>query len=139
MNNIGFFTAVRREFERFLLVPVQTLVSPWVSALLYILVFGSILGKRIEVFEGQLIGPFPAVNCGPGKIWKGFLNHLPPGIVKQTENVEPKLGFLVFAKTQSGRNAFHQATIHPTVKLGETVSYVVDISRQIFTIVSNVS
>lgn len=52
MNSIRFYTFVRREFERFLRVPVQTLVSPWVSALLYIFIFGYIIGGRIDLIAG---------------------------------------------------------------------------------------
>lgn len=33
-------------------VPIQTLVTPWISALLYIFVFGSIVGKRIDLIGG---------------------------------------------------------------------------------------
>ena len=50
-NKISFYTFVRREFERFLRVPIQTLVSPWISALLYIFIFGYVIGQRIQFFE----------------------------------------------------------------------------------------
>ena len=33
-------------------VSIQTLVTPWISAVLYIFVFGSILGSRISTIEG---------------------------------------------------------------------------------------
>ena len=52
MNAIRFYTFVRREFERFLRVPIQTLISPWISALLFIFVFGYVLGRRIELLPG---------------------------------------------------------------------------------------
>lgn len=45
-------TAVRREVERFLRVPIQTLISPWISALLYLFIFGSVIGDRINFLEG---------------------------------------------------------------------------------------
>ncbi|MFH1404564.1 MAG: ABC transporter permease [Patescibacteria group bacterium] len=48
MNIIPLYTFVRREFERFLRVPIQTLASPWISASLYILVFGVVIGSRIQ-------------------------------------------------------------------------------------------
>ncbi len=44
-------TVVRREVQRFLRIPIQTLVSPWISATLYILVFGVIIGSRITFFD----------------------------------------------------------------------------------------
>lgn len=52
MNIIGLQTLIRREIERFLRTYVQSLLSPWISALLYILVFGVIVGKRIDVIGG---------------------------------------------------------------------------------------
>lgn len=51
-NVIGLQTLIRREIERFLRTYVQSLLSPWVSALLYILVFGVIVGKRIDLIAG---------------------------------------------------------------------------------------
>lgn len=48
---IRFYTVIRREVERFFRVPIQTIISPWISAMLYILIFGSILGSRITFFE----------------------------------------------------------------------------------------
>lgn len=52
MNTIGLYTLIRREVERFFRVAIQSLVSPWVSALLFILVFGKIVGSRIGLIEG---------------------------------------------------------------------------------------
>lgn len=51
MNWIRFSTAAKREVKRFFRVPVQTLASPWVSALLYILIFGYVIGSRIQLFD----------------------------------------------------------------------------------------
>ncbi len=52
MNLIRLQTAIRRETERFRRVPIQTLVSPWISAMLYIFIFGSVIGERINFLEG---------------------------------------------------------------------------------------
>ncbi|MBP9748688.1 ABC transporter permease, partial [Patescibacteria group bacterium] len=52
MNTIGLYTLTRREIERFFRVAIQSLISPWVSATLFILVFGKIVGARIGVIEG---------------------------------------------------------------------------------------
>ena len=51
MNAIRLFTVARREIQRFLRIPIQTLISPWISATLYILVFGVIIGSRIDFLE----------------------------------------------------------------------------------------
>ncbi len=52
MNMIRLTTVSRREIQRFMRIPIQTLVSPWISATLYILVFGVIVGSRIDFMEG---------------------------------------------------------------------------------------
>jgi ABC-2 type transport system permease protein len=64
MNLIRFYTVIRREIERFLRVPIQTLISPWISALLYIFIFGAVIGSRINFLEN--------IN---------YINFVLPGIV----------------------------------------------------------
>jgi ABC-2 type transport system permease protein len=51
-NWIGLKTFIRREIHRFLRVWVQSLVSPWVNAFLYIIVFGFIVGSKIDQIGG---------------------------------------------------------------------------------------
>ena len=52
MNTIGLFTMFRREVERTMRVAVQTLVAPVVSAALYIFIFGTVIGTKIDDFAG---------------------------------------------------------------------------------------
>ncbi|MHB8652145.1 MAG: ABC transporter permease [Minisyncoccota bacterium] len=52
INWIGLKTLIVREITRFMKVVVQTLVTPWISALLYILIFGAIVGKNIANISG---------------------------------------------------------------------------------------
>ncbi|TSC69703.1 MAG: antibiotic transport system permease protein [Parcubacteria group bacterium Gr01-1014_70] len=52
MNTIGLWTFIRRELRRFLRVGIQTLITPWISALLYIFVFGRVVGARINWIQG---------------------------------------------------------------------------------------
>jgi ABC-2 type transport system permease protein len=52
VNWIGLYTMVRREVERTMRVKVQTLISPVVSAALYIFIFGQIIGTKIEDIIG---------------------------------------------------------------------------------------
>lgn len=52
MNWIGLYTMVRREIERTMRVKVQTLVSPVMSATLYIFIFGQIIGTKIDDIIG---------------------------------------------------------------------------------------
>ncbi|MCA9388755.1 ABC transporter permease [Candidatus Berkelbacteria bacterium] len=51
-NWIGFQTLVRREVERMFRAPLQALVTPLVSALLYIFIFGQVVGERIDNIAG---------------------------------------------------------------------------------------
>jgi len=52
MNFIGLQTFVAREIQRFLRVSIQTLISPWINAILYIFVFGFVVGSRIDTIAG---------------------------------------------------------------------------------------
>ena len=52
INYIGLQTFVSQELLRIKRVWIQTLVTPWVSALLYILIFGQIVGRRIGAISG---------------------------------------------------------------------------------------
>lgn len=52
MNWIGLYTMVRREVERTMRVKVQTLVSPVMSATLYIFIFGHVIGTKIDTIVG---------------------------------------------------------------------------------------
>lgn len=51
MNIIRLQSVVKREVQRFIRIPVQTMLSPWISATLYILVFGAIIGSRIDFLD----------------------------------------------------------------------------------------
>lgn len=48
----GFYTLFKKEVVRFLKVTVQTILTPVVTALLYLLVFGQALEAHVEVFKG---------------------------------------------------------------------------------------
>jgi len=52
MNGIGLYTMVRREVARTFRVMVQTLVAPVISAALYIFIFGTVIGSRIDTVIG---------------------------------------------------------------------------------------
>ena len=57
MNNlpnerVAFQTVVRKEIRRFMRIWVQTLVPPVINALLYLLIFGGLIGSRIREMDG---------------------------------------------------------------------------------------
>lgn len=52
VNWIGLYTMLRRELQRTKRVAIQTLVAPVISAALYIFIFGTVIGTKIEDFAG---------------------------------------------------------------------------------------
>jgi ABC-2 type transport system permease protein len=52
MSRIGVQTLFKKEYRRFMKVPGQTLASPVVSTVLYLLVFGYALGGRLRQVAG---------------------------------------------------------------------------------------
>lgn len=53
VNWIGLFTIIRREWSRLMRVPIQAFVAPWISALLFIFIFGYVVGSRISHIGGH--------------------------------------------------------------------------------------
>ncbi|MEN9920508.1 MAG: hypothetical protein RL538_401 [Candidatus Parcubacteria bacterium] len=51
-NWIGLYTMMRREAERTMRVVIQTLVAPVISAALYLFIFGTVIGTKIDDFAG---------------------------------------------------------------------------------------
>lgn len=52
INRIAFQTIVRKEVRRFARIWVQTIVPPSINAVLYMLIFGSLIGSRISDMGG---------------------------------------------------------------------------------------
>jgi ABC-2 type transport system permease protein len=50
VNWIGLWTMIRRELQRLWRVPIQAVVAPLISALLFIFIFGFVVGGRIKNF-----------------------------------------------------------------------------------------
>src|ERR1700742_2390958 len=53
VNWIGLYTIVRRDVQRMLRVPIQVFIAPWSSALLFIFVFGFVLGGTMRTIGGH--------------------------------------------------------------------------------------
>jgi ABC-2 type transport system permease protein len=51
-NWIGLYTMFRREVKRTMRVAVQTLLAPVISAALYLFIFGTVIGTKIDDFAG---------------------------------------------------------------------------------------
>lgn len=50
MNGRGFYTLFDKEVRRFMKVAVQTLLTPIITVLLYLLVFSSVLSEHVQVY-----------------------------------------------------------------------------------------
>ncbi|MBE0597600.1 MAG: ABC transporter permease [Desulfuromonadales bacterium] len=66
-----FLTLFQREILRFLRVSVQTVVTPIITASLYLFVFGATLGERLSVVEDFSYAQFVI----PGLILMGVINN----------------------------------------------------------------
>lgn len=53
VNWVGLWTIIRREISRLFRVPIQAFIAPWVSALMFIFVFGYVVGPRIASIGGH--------------------------------------------------------------------------------------
>lgn len=53
INLIGIQTIAKRECIKFYTTSIQSLFGPWLNALLYIFIFGKIIGSRVTFFNGQ--------------------------------------------------------------------------------------
>jgi ABC-2 type transport system permease protein len=53
LNWIGLWTIIRREEARLMRVPIQAFLAPWISALLFIFIFGYVVGGRIALIGGH--------------------------------------------------------------------------------------
>lgn len=53
INWIGLWTIIRREWSRLMRVPIQGFLAPWISALLFIFIFGFVVGSRIAPTAGH--------------------------------------------------------------------------------------
>ena len=52
VNRVAYLTIVRKEIRRFARIWVQTIVPPAVNAVLYMLIFGGLIGSRISEMDG---------------------------------------------------------------------------------------
>jgi ABC-2 type transport system permease protein len=68
---LPFLTLLQREVLRFLRVSVQTILTPIITASLYLFVFGATLGNRLTVMEGFSYAQFVI----PGLILMGVINN----------------------------------------------------------------
>ena len=68
---LPFYTLLQKEIRRFLRVASQTLVTPVITASLYLFIFGATLGERISMIEGFSYAQFVI----PGLVIMGVINN----------------------------------------------------------------
>lgn len=66
-NMVGFQTIVRREFSRIMRIWGQTIVPPAITATLYFVIFGSVIGSRIGAVSGYT-----------------YMQYIAPGLIMMT-------------------------------------------------------
>lgn len=107
-NWIGLWTLIRRESQRFLRVPIQTLVTPWITAGLYIFIFGTVVGSRIDEIGGFSYLEFvlPGVlmmnllmaafqQTSSSLYFQRFARHIEEMLVAPLSHVEMVIGYIV--------------------------------------------
>lgn len=109
MNYIGLQTLLWREVKRSLILSTQTLAPPLITSLLYIFIFGNILGSRIqEIVEGVSYIDFivPGIlmmnvisgsfsNTSSALFTGRFLNFIQELLVAPLSYVEMVLGYVL--------------------------------------------
>jgi ABC-2 type transport system permease protein len=109
----------RREAERTLRVAIQTLVAPVVSAALYLFIFGSVIGTRIDDFQDfpYITFVFPGVlmlsvinasfsSASSSLYFMRFARHIEEILIAPFSYVEMLLGFVGSAVTRALMVAF---------------------------------
>jgi len=68
---VGYCTLVRKEVRRFMRIWVQTITPPAINAILYMLIFGGLIGSRIREVDGIAYMDFLV----PGIIMMGIITN----------------------------------------------------------------
>jgi ABC-2 type transport system permease protein len=108
VNWIGLYTFIRREVDRTVRVATQTLLTPWISALLYIFIFGHVVGRKIDRIAGVEYIDFvlPGIlmmnvissafaHTSSSVHFQRFIRHIEEILVAPFSHVEMVIGFVV--------------------------------------------
>ena len=114
INWIGLYTLTKREVNRTFRVAIQTLVTPWITALLYIFIFGEVVGSRIDLIAGVpyiqfvlpgilmmnvIMGSF--IASSNALYFKRFLHDIEEILVAPLSYMEMIIGFVAAAVIRS--------------------------------------
>lgn len=108
VNIVAFKTIVTKEIRRFMRIWVQTIVPPSVSALLYMMIFGTLIGSRVGEMDGHKYIDFivPGIimmavitnsysNSVSSFFGAKFQNHLQELLIAPVHNAVILAGFVV--------------------------------------------
>lgn len=119
INWIGLYTMFRREVKRTMRVVIQTLVAPVISAALYLFIFGTVIGTRIENFQDfpYITFVFPGVlmlsiinasfaSASSSLYFMRFTNGIQEVLIAPFSYLEMLIGFVGSAVTRALMVAF---------------------------------
>jgi len=101
------YTFVSREVQRFMRVAIQTLVSPWINAVLYIFIFGFVVGSQINLIAGipYIMFVLPGIlmlnlisssfsQTSSSLYFQRFAKHIEEILVAPLSNAQIVLGYM---------------------------------------------
>lgn len=118
-NFIGLWAFIRREVNRMIRIPGQTILSPLISATLYIFIFGFVIGNRIEEIVGvpYITFVFPGVlmlniigssfaHASSSVYFARFIHSIEEILVSPLSYIEIVIGYVAGAVIRSVIVAF---------------------------------
>ncbi len=108
MTFLPLYTFISREVQRFMRVAIQTLVSPWINAVLYIFIFGFVVGSKIDAIAGipYIMFVLPGVlmlnlisssfsQTSSSLYFQRFAKHIEEILVAPLSNTQIVLGYMI--------------------------------------------
>ncbi|MFK7993697.1 MAG: ABC transporter permease [Granulosicoccus sp.] len=108
VNRIAFQTIVRKEIRRFARIWVQTIVPPSINAVLYMLIFGSLIGARISDMDGFR-----------------YIDFIVPGIIMMSVIINSYANVVSSFFSSKMQNYIEELLVSPVSNVTILVGYVV--------------
>ncbi|MFK8080206.1 MAG: ABC transporter permease [Granulosicoccus sp.] len=108
VNRIAFQTIVRKEIRRFARIWVQTIVPPSINAVLYMLIFGSLIGSRISDMDGFR-----------------YIDFIVPGIIMMSVIINSYSNVVSSFFSSKMQNYIEELLVSPVSNLTILIGYVV--------------
>jgi len=108
VNRIALQTIVRKEIRRFARIWVQTIVPPSINAVLYMLIFGSLIGSRISDMDGFR-----------------YIDFIVPGIIMMSVIINSYSNVVSSFFSSKMQNYIEELLVSPVSNITILVGYVV--------------